>query len=169
MSMKKLYRNILIVIIAVIAFFVLIIYSGILGAGSYPYSQTYKFPASKDSLVNAIKRFKKNNPTYDPSKEIGTTDGMDENGNFYNCWIYCPEQKEIFFFVVLGDNDNIENSSIWLVSVNNGLSLGHWRTINDDIGRSENLKQKALFCGEILDKLKLNYKDDGNNAFVFWK
>lgn len=167
--MKKLYRNILIVIIAVIAFFVLLIYSGFAGAGSYPYSQTYKFTVKKDTLVSRIKKFKENNPAYDPPKEIGLKDGMDENGNFYNCWVYYPQQNKIVFFVILGDNDNVENSSIWLIGVNDGLTLGHLGTINDNIGRSENLKQKALFCTQILDKLKLNYKDDGNNAFVFWK
>jgi hypothetical protein len=167
--MKKLYRNILIVIIAIIAFFVFIIYSGILSAGSYPYSQTYKFPVNKDTLISRIRKFKENNPTYDPPKDAGLTDGMDENGNFYNCWVYYPQQNKIVFFVILGDNDNVGSSSIWLIRINDGLTLGHWGTINDNIGRSENLKQKELFRTEILDKLKLNYKDDGNNAFVFWK
>jgi len=159
----------LIVIISIIAFFVLMIYSGILGAGSYPYAQTYKFTVNKDTLVSAIKTFKKNNPENNPPKEIGLTDGIDENGNFYNCWVYYPQQNEIVYFVVVANYDNVEKSSVWLVSINRGLTLGHWRTINDDIGRSENMKEKALFRAKILDKLKLEYKDDGNNALVFWK
>jgi len=166
--MKKRYK-VLIFLLAVIAFFVVVTYSGLLSAGSYPYSQTYKFSVSKDSLVNAIKKFKKIDTLYNPPKEVGLIDGLDENGNFYNCWVYYPKQDEIVFFVILGDNDNAESSSIWLIRINKGLILGHWSTINDDIGRSENLRQKRLFRTQILDKLKFRYKDDGNNAFVFWK
>ena len=166
--MKKRYKA-LIFIGAVIVFFLILIYSGFLSAGSYPYSQTYKFYVSKDSLISAMRKFKEDNSTYKPPKEVGLIDGLDKNGNFFNSWVYYPKQNKIVFYVILSNYDNIKSSYIWLISINDGLTLGHWRTINDDIGRSENLKQKELFRKQILDKLKLDYEDDGNNAFVFWK
>jgi lipopolysaccharide export LptBFGC system permease protein LptF len=166
--MKTRYK-VLILFVVVIAFFVIAIYSGFLSSGSYPYSENYKFHENSDSLISAIRTFKKNNPNFNATKEIGLIDSLDENNIFYNFWIYYPQQNEIVFFIVEGDYNDKNNSTLRLISVNSGLSLGHWRTINDDIGRTENLAQKKQFQTQVLDKLKMNYKDDGNNNFVFWK
>jgi hypothetical protein len=166
--MKTRYK-VLIFFVVVIAFFVTATYGGFLSSGSYPYSENYKFHANSDSLISAIKTFKKNNPNFNAPKEIGLIDSLDENNIFYNFWIYYPQQNEIVFFIVEGDYNDKNNSTLRLISVNSGLSLGHWRTINDDIGRTENLAQKKQFQTQVLDKLKMNYKDDSNNNFVFWK
>ena len=166
---KKKYQTALIILVSIITFISITIYSGILAAGSYPYSQSYGFYISRDSLTHTIKRFKAANISYNPPKRVGLVDGLDENGNFYNCWIYYREQNKIVFFVVVNDPENKYKSSIWLVSVNDGITLGRWHTVNDDFNRRDNKKAKTDFEDEFLKKLKLSYQDNGNGMFVFWK
>jgi hypothetical protein len=166
--MKRRYK-ILITILAIAAFFITAVYSGILSSGRYPYSENYKFHLNSDSLILAIKRFKENNLVYKVPKEIGLIDSLDDNKIFYNFWMYYPAQNEIVFFIVEGDYNDKENSTLRLIRINYGLTLGQWGTINDDIARSANLMEKKQFQTQILDRLKLGYKDDGNNSFVFWK
>jgi hypothetical protein len=145
------------------------LYSGVLAAGSYPYSQAYKFNVGSDSLIKVISKFKEKNPSYNTPLKTGLVDSIDNNGTFYNCWIYYRQQNKIAFFVVLGDIDDKEKSSIWFVGVNNGLILGQWKRINEDFDRTDNRRAKKDFEEEFLKKLKLQYKDDGNSMFVFWK
>jgi hypothetical protein len=166
---KKSLRNFLIVVVLIIAFLAIGIYSGALSAGSYPYSENYKFPINEDSLISKIKKFKDNNPIFKVPKKVGLIDSLDENKIFYNFWIYYPQQNKIVFFIVESDYNDSHNSTLRLISINNGLTLGHWGTINDDIERSENLEEKKQFQTQILDKLNLDYKDDGNAMFIFWK
>jgi len=166
--MKKRYK-VLIFLGAIIVFLLIGIYSGLLSAGSYPYSENYKFHVDSARLINAIEKFKRENPSYNVPKQVGLVDTLDENKIFYNFWIYYSQQNEMVFFIVEGNYNDKENSTLRLISVNHGLTLGQWKTINDDIGRSENLSQKEQFQTQFLDKLNLDYKDDGNSMFVFWK
>ena len=166
--MKKRYK-ILLILGGILAFLIVVIYSGILSAGSYPYSENYIFQTDSGRLVNSIKEFKRNYPSYNVPRQVGLVDTSDENKIFHNNWIYDAQKNEIIFFIIESNFGNKKSSTLRLISINYGLSLGNWKTVNDDIGRTENLDIKKQFKIQLLDKLGLPYSDDGNGMFVFWK
>jgi hypothetical protein len=165
------YKTFLIVILVFIGFLAFGTYSGFFGVGSYPYSEDYEFRIRRDNLIKVLESFKKNHPAYEIPKQVGIEDGFDSDSNkiFYNAYIYLRNKNQIAHFVLIQDIDDRSKSAIWLHAVNDGLQLGHWRIINNDIGRTENLEIKKQFTTEVLDKLGLAYKDAGNSMLVFWK
>ena len=62
-----------------------------------------------------------------------------------------------------------KKSFIYLDALNNLSDEFKWNKLNQDFERKENLSAKREFRQRFLDKLDLDYKDNGNNAFVFWK
>ena len=162
-------KKALVGIVIILGFTIFTLYSGIFAAGSYPYSETYKFKVSSDSLIAAINRFQARWPAYKvPISNFN--DGKDNStSTFYDAWIYYQKQNQIVHFVILDDYKSPGNSIIRLHAVNNGLTLENWKIVNYDLGRTENLRVKKQFEDEVLKKIKLVYDDDGNSAFVFWK
>jgi hypothetical protein len=75
-------------------------------------------------------------------------------------------KNSIICFYVNGEGNK---SIVNLVPVNQGFETPVYKIINKDLNRRENLKVKEEFENVFLKKLKLPYKDKGNNMFVFWK
>jgi hypothetical protein len=163
--MKTIYK-IIIFCSCLIAFIVSGIYCGLIGEGSKPYAQEYLFKTSDSVLIKAVYDFKKNNPNFNVPAQFNLTDSYyNYKYNFY--LYYANEDKLIHCFIITADN--AKSSSIFLDAINYGRVLGNWRIVNRDYDRKENLKIKKEFEKTFLNKLKLQYHDEGNSMFIFWK
>lgn len=145
------------------------IFGGILGAGNYGYSQKYEFDVSHDSLIKSVQTFKKLHPEYTVPEGVYVHDSLDSVNHFFYTYLYYPKDNKIVYFHVSKDANNFFKSSINFTALNDGLDLGHWKEVNKDFDRNENLQVKRQFQTTILDKLNLKYTDRGNSMFVFWK
>jgi hypothetical protein len=158
--------TIIVITIALLAFGFLGLF---LGAGNYGYAQRYDFTTSRENLIEAINEFKTQNPQYKVPANLDLTDSSDSTAGYYHAYIYYPLENETIHFVAFNNPDYSKQSSIYLDAVNEGQSLGHWKEVNRDYGRNENLRVKKIFRETLLDKLKYPYKDNGNGMFIFWK
>jgi hypothetical protein len=126
--------------------------------GSYPYAEKYEFNVKEADLINAVEFFKINNVKYCQPPQTQLKDGRHNppNNHWYFIYFYYPEENQIIFTWIR------EVSTIWggkktvfaFVSVNDGLELGHWKDINDNISDDENELQKKKFEDRILKKVE---------------
>ena len=124
-----------------------------IGAGSYPYVELYPMNINETKLITAIENFKKNNPKNCPPSQLNIHDGKsDKNDNWYNIYFYYPEEDQLVLTWTRYENKN--NTSFALVSINQGLTLGHWKSINEDFTDEENKEQLHKFEERILNKIK---------------
>ena len=140
-----------------------------LGAGNYGYAQKYAFGVNSGALIKAVEDLKMENLVFDPSDSIYESVSFDTSNSHFNVEVY-SKKKDISFVFFIEKDDGKQNSSVlYLVSVNNGTDIRDWKTVNRDLKRNDNLMVKRIFEEEILNKLKLNYKNYGNSMFIFWK
>lgn len=167
--MRKRNKSILTIIIIVIGVIAFAFFGAMLGAGPYGYAEQYKFNTDSRQLINAIKKLKETNKSFNLPKEIEDPDRLDTADMHYYVSIYNSKQNTIFVFFVATDYDNSNNSYINLISVNKSLDVRNYKIVNRDMDRRENLQVKKEFEEMVLDKLNIEYKDKGNNNFIFWK
>lgn len=167
--MRKRKKSILVIIIVIVCFIAFAFFGAMLGAGPYGYAEQYKFNTDKDQLIQAVKKLKEENKSLNLPDAINDPDGLDTSDMHYNVSMFDNDQKIIFVFFVEGDYDNSNNAFINLISVNKTLDVRNYKIVNRDMDRAENIQVKKDFEEKVLDKLKLKYKDKGNNNFVFWK
>jgi hypothetical protein len=156
-------KRFLLLIVIIFGFLYLFLFSGITQVGSYPYAQEYQFDVPVKELYNRVEKFKADNPEYDPSKEMNLHDSFVENG-FSDMYIIYKEKNTLVHIVISG-----KIKSLYFDALNNLSDEFKWNCINRDFNRKENMAAKREIRSRFLDKLNLNYKDNGNNAFVFWK
>jgi len=166
--MKK-YKKLVIVLFIVIVFIAIALFGGFLGAGNYGYTQKYEFDINADSLIKSIKNLKTKNPTLKVPSYVGLVDSLDTGNNYFHFYVFLSDKNEIVHFLISTNQTDSDRGTIYLDAVNEGLVTGHWKEINRDYDRNDNLEIKKQFTNAILDKLKLNYKDKGNGMFIFWK
>jgi hypothetical protein len=129
--------------------------------GSYPYAEVYEINAPESKVIEAIKTFKKLNPEYIVPKvnidnkcsfDLSENEGRKEKSYWnFNYFFYKNENEIIFTWTRPGSEGNTDFA---FVSVNKGLSLGNWKTINNDFGFFENRKVKKEFENRILKQVK---------------
>lgn len=168
-NMRKRKKSILVIAIVIVCFIAFAFFGAMLGAGPYGYAEQYKFNTNKDQLIQALKKLKEEDKSLNLPDAINDPDGLDTSNMHYNVSMLDNDQKIIFVFFVEGDYDNSNNAFINLISVNKTLDVKNYKIVNRDMDRAENLQVKKDFEKKILDKLKFEYKDKGNNNFVFWK
>ncbi len=117
--------------------------------GSYPYAEIYEFEVSEDKLIEAINKFKIDNPDFCVPEYIGLTDGRSKNktDHWYHIWFYSKKENQIIYTWIRGDK-------FAFVSINEGVELGNWKRINKDFSRKENKIQKEKFEKSILNRIK---------------
>lgn len=159
-------RKLIVVVIFIVASVLLVsLFGGLLGAGSYVYSQKYEFNIGRTELINKIEKVKEGNVELNVPSEIELLDGYDDNLNYH---FYIYYNNNIIHCFVSGDTTTIK-STIYFHAINKGLSIGNWKEVNRDYDRDENLQVKEQFAERFLKKLHLNYVDRGNSMFIFWK
>jgi hypothetical protein len=120
-------------------------------------------------LIQTVENFKAKNKEYIPNSKYGATDYLDSMTTQFVAYIYYPTEDEIVCFYVDSKPSEPTQSYLNLLSVNKGLHEPQYKLVNKDFGRTENLEIKKEFQERFLKKLNLEYSDEGNGNFVFWK
>jgi hypothetical protein len=164
--MKGKSRKLNIIVLSITIFIVLAFFGGMLGSGGNGYAEQYEFQIDTAQLIKVIKDFKNNNKSFNPPPNLRLTDFRDSLTSDYNINLYFQNKNSIIYCYI---NTEGTKAIINLVSINQGFVSPVYKIINKDLDRKENLEVKKEFEGLFLEKLKLPYKDKGNNMFVFWK
>ena len=77
------FRTLIVVFIIVICFYLFGIFSGLFGAGSYPYAQKYQFATNRINLLKDIETLKTRDSNLQLPKNIEILDHNDSFGNFH--------------------------------------------------------------------------------------
>jgi hypothetical protein len=156
--MKKKY------ILALITSFVFIYLFILLGKsfspGSYPFAEKYELDYPYDVVKKTIVEFKQKNRNYSVPKvtinNSGSWDLIDEpKGStkiWYGFYFYNGKENKIYFTLIQSIDKNKTEFSF--VAINNGLNIGNWKDINNDLNYFENKKEKENFESSILQHLK---------------
>jgi hypothetical protein len=161
--MQNKRKTILISFGVLFGMYFLYVVAKMLGPGAYPNAEEYKIEMSKDHLLAAINDFKLNNPNYDvpftngsQSERIVNDGPSTSNDKSYNVYFHYPEENKLVFVTLYGGT---KSSTVLLVGVNDGLILGNWKRVNEDIfpiNYFENKKVIKTFEERIMNKI-LNY------------
>ncbi|MDV6167493.1 membrane lipoprotein lipid attachment site-containing protein [Flavobacterium sp. DG1-102-2] len=134
---------------------VMLIVSGCnIAAGSYPYAEIYEINSKESDLEEKIKVFKEQNSVFEVPKQVGLIDSRSDYKDdlWYHVYFYFKDTDQIIYTWLRTSEEN--TTSFGLVSVNQGLQLGNWKTINDDLSDEEDRLIKDKFEKLILNKLK---------------
>jgi hypothetical protein len=129
----------------------------VISAGSYAFAEVYNLPYSETNVINAIEKFKENNPEYQVSKVT-----IDKKGSFpledfksktqwFVAYFYDPEKNRIFNIAIRG---NEAKTNFGFVSVNESLDIGNWKDLNKDFSYDENERLKKEFEKIYLNPIK---------------
>jgi hypothetical protein len=165
--MKRWHKIILTITIFSICLFIIFYFLALNGNSGF--EQQYKFNVSKDYLIRTVEDFKTKNKEFIPISKYGATDYLDTMTTHFVANIYYPNEDEIVCFYIDNKPNEPNRSYINLLSVNQGLHEPRYKLVNKDFGRTENLEIKKNFQDRFLKKLNLEYTDEGNGNFVFWK
>jgi len=158
-----------VLIIAIVLASILIIYvTCLFASGPNDYIEQYEFNVNKDQLIESVETFKKQNNTYIPPPEFGTIDALDTVSLNFDVSFYLQKENTVIYCFINNDPSTTDKSSINLVSINKGLKNEKYRAVNLDLKGEENAKVKNQFRKNILDKLKLSYKDKGHGFARLW-
>ena len=138
-------------IIMLITLAMLVFFSCNFAPGSYPYAEKYIIETNESNLISVIENFKKTTPEFNLPIN-GLKEGRnDTNDHWYHFYIYYKDKNEIVHFWIRQKSNN--KTTLALVGINEGLSLGHWKLINKDYSRQENKLQIKKFEENILRKI----------------
>jgi hypothetical protein len=125
-----------------------------LSPGSYPYAEKYEINSKEQDVIKAIETFKNIYPQYKTPEEIGLVDSRGkEHDHWYHIYFYYPEENQIVYAWTRPIDG--KRTTLALISVNEGLTLGNWKDINHDFKKSDNEKQKAIFENRIFNPIRL--------------
>jgi len=143
-------------------FFLLILPIGCnLSPGSYPYAERYEFYSQEQAVINAIETLKTEQPQFKVPEAVGLIDGRDnEQDHWYYIYFYYPEEDQIVFAWIRPKTKDI--TTLALVSINMGLTIGKWVDINNDLEKSENDHQKMLFENRVIKPIQEILKSEKN-------
>ena len=135
--------------------------STLFSPGSYTNAQSYEINVSEDKFIDAINKFKTENPTYIvPKVSINNTDTFslpdEKRDHWYHVYFYYKKENLIISSWTRPSSENVTTFSF--VAINNGLSIGNWKEINKDLTSTENERLITIFETEILNKIKENIK-----------
>jgi len=121
--------------------------------GSYPYAERYEISCSESDLINAVEKFKRDNPEYLVPSQTQLKDGRsDENDHWYHVYFYYKNDNEIVYTWIRKSNE--QTTTLAFVAINNGLTLGNWKDINKGFSKEGNKLQKEKFERLILNEIK---------------
>jgi hypothetical protein len=125
-------------------------------AGSYPYAERYEIKCGESDLINAIKKFKEDNPEYCLPLPSQLKDGRssDRDDHWYHVYFYYKKDNEIVNAWIRENNKG--TTTFAFVAINHGLELGNWKDINKDFTKKEDSIQKIKFERFILNPVKAN-------------
>jgi len=131
-----------------------------IAAGSYPFAERYDIYASEKLLITAVVNFKKHHPEFNVPNTItlkgnptNLKDGHNGKDDYWcHIYFYYPDNDQIInSWIRSADN---EKTTFALVSINQGLEIGNWKKINNDLNGIENEFQKKKFEKIIINGIK---------------
>ena len=130
-----------------------------ISAGSYPYAQRYRLKIKEKDLIEVIKKFKYDNPDYCVPEEVKLIDGRrNEKELWYHIYFYYKDEN-ILVNTWIRQKDQ-EYTTFAFVALNEGLTLGNWKDVNNDFTNEENERVKEIFEQRILNKINAIIKND---------
>jgi len=148
-------KIILITLAVVVGLFCIYILGDAFSPGSYPHAEKYEFDYPESEVIKAIDEFKTDNPNI-----VGPDFLVDEriNGQWYKVYFYFQDENKIVYTWTRPSGKN--STTFAFVSLNEGLTLGNWKDINDDFGFSENRRLKGIFKERILKEIEKRLTTD---------
>ncbi len=137
--------------------------------GSYARAEIYELEIQEDALAQIIKDFKSENPELVLSKPVHIPNGNDyylqdgrsnSSDHWYHIYFYYPEKDQIVKTWIRQNSGN--TTQFAFVSVNNGLTLGNWITVNKYFWWWKNRAIKEEFENRILKGIKGKIKEQKN-------
>ena len=138
---------------------VLFLYLGwSLAPGSYARAEIYELDIPEKTLIKLIEDFKNDNPTLDLTERVRIPNGQefymeegrqDSSDHWYSIYFYYPDKNQI---VKTWTRPKTKNStSFAFVGLNDGLTLGNWKDVNESFFWWKNTPMKDEFEKKILD------------------
>lgn len=123
-------------------------------AGSYPFAEIYKVKADEAKVIAAVEQFKKENPDYNVPPEVGMADGRSnrKDDHWYHVYFYYKKDNEIVNSWLRSSREE-GTTSFALVAINQGLEIGNWKEVNNDLSGEEDDFQKEKFKKQVVDKI----------------
>ncbi|MCT8341217.1 hypothetical protein MG296_14215 [Flavobacteriaceae bacterium TK19130] len=147
--------------IGLITFLILAYISAwLIAPGSYAKAEIYNFNMPEDSLLKIIYKVKDENPDLNLNQEVRTPNGdyfeleegrSDSKDYWHSIYFYYPDKNEIIFTWTRPKTKS--STSFAFVSINSGLTVGNWRTVNDSFWWWKNEPDKEEFEERILKKI----------------
>ncbi|MEA5260832.1 hypothetical protein VB264_23735 [Arcicella aquatica] len=151
---KKLLKITVLIVLAMWGFYTL---GSLFAPGSYPNAEVYEIEMSDSLLIERIKKFKINNPSYDIPSATGLTDDvLGQEDKWIMCYFYYQKENQIVQTWVRKFNNT--SCQFAIVSINDGMEIGKWKDLNHDYGFFETIKERDKFEERILKPLKVNFK-----------
>ena len=126
--------------------------------GSYPYAETYEMETSEQRVIEAVAKFKMQNPEFIVPSNIGLEDGRGgDSPHWFHIYFYDKENETIIYTWTRQRGEN--KTTFALIGINEGLELGNWKDVNKDFSRSENKQVIAEFEKNILEEIKKHLED----------
>ena len=117
--------------------------------GSYGHAETYELDFAEEKVIEAINQFKKENPNI-AGPDFLTDERID--GKWYKVYFYFQDENKIVYTWTRPSGKN--KTTFALVGLNDGLTLGHWKDINDDFDFSENRRLRNIFEERIVKEIR---------------
>jgi len=142
----------------------------LMAPGSYARAEIYELQISEDSLVQVIMDFKNENPELVLSKPVHIPNGQDyffmdgrrdSTDHWYHVYFYYPDKNQIVKTWIRRDTRT--TTQFAFVSLNNGLTLGNWITVNESFWWWKNKPIKEEFENRILKKIEQQINGKKNN------
>ena len=131
------------------------------GPGSYARAELYQFNIPEDSLIKIINSVKTENINLTLTKKVNVPNGgqfaledgrKDNSDHWYSIYFYYPDKNQILHTWTRPKNKN--TTTFAYVGLNNGLTLGNWKTINDSFWWWKNKPEVEEFEERILKKIR---------------
>jgi hypothetical protein len=148
-------KIILTTLAVVVGLFFIYILGDAFSPGSYAHAETYELDYPESEVIKAINELKTENPNI-----AGPDFLADEriNGHWYKVYFYFQDENKIVYTWTRPSGKN--STTFAFVGLNDGLTLGNWKDINDDFGFSENRRLKAIFEERILKEIEKRLTKD---------
>lgn len=160
--------------VSIVVFGFIVIADNFLPLGSQRFTEFYKFHSTEMNLINAVEKFEVKNPDYLLPDTVYLPSGQkihmnkiqrDTNLYAYFFYLYDSNKNQIIVFYIRQQSE--ASCTLGFIGVNQGLTLGNCKIVNDNINSEDNRELKKEFEENILDKLGIKYEKEGNSAPIF--
>ena len=144
-------RTLIIILIVLGGLFFLYKFADMFSPGSYGHAETYELNYPEDKVIEAVRKLKNSDTTL--AVPIGLKDGKEkQSDHWYNLYFYDKKNNRIMFTWTRPSGRT--STTFAFVAINNGLTLGNWKDVNDDFGHPENKEVIKDFEETILKQVK---------------